>query len=296
MNLRWVIVIYNCNGKYLYEIIEDYKEAETPEEKDEIFNSFCSSIWSSNNHRRKYIKTIHFNVRKDLLETELGKVFDTWSSVEYTYYKSMTKEQNWCSLIRQKINNIYTRYFDKDVILGKSYMDLLKKPKELYYDWISETEMDANTVTIIIDNAIADSIKEKERLQREKMELSWDEYKKVVNEFLHKCFDNSKLIEDYEDKTSIPSMYDFFTEDHFYVKYFNRCLDGFTRNFEKKQSGIYRPSKRNIEHGYKIFRCNSCGKLARKTGKNQKYCTDCKMQIHKEQDRKYHQAKRNRLL
>ncbi|WP_300957842.1 hypothetical protein, partial [Phocaeicola sartorii] len=41
------------------------------------------------------------------------------------YYKSMTKDENWCPMIRQKINNIYTRYFDKEVILSKEYMDLL---------------------------------------------------------------------------------------------------------------------------------------------------------------------------
>ena len=273
MNLRWVIVIYNCNGKYLYEIIEDYKETEVQEEKNEIFNSFCSSIWSSDNHRRKYTKTIHFNVRKDLLETELGKVFDTWSSVEYTYYKSMTKEQNWSSLIRQKINNIYTRYFDKDVILGKPYMDLLKKPKALYYDWISGTEMDVDTVTEIIDDAIADSIKEKERLQREKMDLSWDGYKKVVNQFLHKCFDNSKLIEDYEDKTSVSSMYDFFTEDHFYVKYFNRCLDGEIRKWQKKYYGL--PQSTKVEYR----RCVECGCLIHIKSRKDfstKYCNKCK--------------------
>lgn len=75
------------------------------------------------------MKTIHFKVRKDLLNTELGQVFDTWSRIEYRYYKSMTKDENWCAIIRQKINNIYTRYFDKEVILNKEYMDLLKKPK-----------------------------------------------------------------------------------------------------------------------------------------------------------------------
>ena len=77
--------------------------------------------------------TIVFYVRKDLLQTELGQVFDMWSEIEYTYYKSMTKDENWCSIIRQKINNIYTRYFDKEVVLGREYMDLLKTPKRLYY-------------------------------------------------------------------------------------------------------------------------------------------------------------------
>ena len=124
-----MIHIYDCNETFLYEIIEDYKEAENNEVKDEIFNSFCSSIWASDNKRRTYMKTIHFKVRNDLLDTELGRVFDTWSGIEYRYYKSMTKDENWCAIIRQKINNIYTRYFDKEVILNKEYMDLLKKPK-----------------------------------------------------------------------------------------------------------------------------------------------------------------------
>ena len=102
-----MIHIYECEDLFLYEIIEDYKEAKTEEEKDDIFKSFCSSIWSSDNKRRIYKKSIKFNVRKDLLQTELGQVFDTWSDVEYTYYKSMTKDENWCSIIRQKINIIY---------------------------------------------------------------------------------------------------------------------------------------------------------------------------------------------
>ena len=74
-----MIHIYECDDSFLYEIIEDYKEAKTEEEKDNIFKSFCSSIWSSDNKRRIYKKSIKFNVRKDLLQTELGQVFDTWS-------------------------------------------------------------------------------------------------------------------------------------------------------------------------------------------------------------------------
>ena len=54
------------------------------------------------------------------------------------------------------------------------------------------------------------------------MTLSWNEYKKVVEGFLRRCFDNCKLIGEYEDKTQIVNNYDFITEDNFYVKYINR--------------------------------------------------------------------------
>ena len=280
-----MIHIYDCNETFLYEVIEDYKEAENNEVKDEIFNSFCSSLWASDNKRRTYIKTIHFKVRKDLLDTELGRVFDTWSGIEYRYYKSMTKDENWCAIIRQKINNIYTRYFDKEVILNKEYMDLLKKPKLMYFDWLSGTEMDANTVTDIIDNAIDESEKLKQRFQMEKMTLSWNEYKKVVEGFLRRCFDNCKLIEEYENKTQIINNYDFITEDNFYVKYINRSLNAYFQNYQKDYYSVKRG------HNNKYSRCKRCGGIIEKTGNKRLYCDDCRKQNDLERYKKYNKKR-----
>ena len=65
--------------KYLYEIIDEYKYANSEEEKLKIFNEFCSSIWSSENKRRVYNKTIKFKVRSDLLESEICHIFIAWS-------------------------------------------------------------------------------------------------------------------------------------------------------------------------------------------------------------------------
>lgn len=267
MNLRQVIHIYECKDLFLYEIIEDYKGAKTLEEKDEIFDSFCSAIWSSDNKRRIYKKNIKFDVRKDLLSTELGQVFDTWSSVEYMHYKSMTKNENWHSIIRQKINNIYTRYFDKEVILGKAYIDLLKTPKRLYYEWISGIDMNAEIVTEIIDDAIDNAEKVKERLKMEKISLSWNEYKKVIEQILRKSFDNCKLIEEYEDKTKMNTMLDFLTEDHFYVGYICRYLDKEIIPFQKKYYGVRQHKK--------YHRCKQCGAIIEKTGNKRLYCMQC---------------------
>lgn len=294
MNLRWVIHIYECDKNFLYEIIEDYKDAKTLEEKDEIFNSFCSSIWSSDNKRRIYTKSINFNVRKDLLNTDLGQVFDTWSNVEYKYYKSMTKDKNWCSIIRQKINNLYTRYFDKEIILGKAYMDLLKTPKRLYYEWISGIDMDAATVTEIIDDAIDNSIKEKSRLQMGKMDLSWNEYKEVIAGFLRRAFDNCKLIEEYEDKSKIITRLDFLTEDHFYVRYINRCIDGEIRKWQKRYYGL----PQNTINTYS--RCIDCNGLYEKKTNNQKRCIICQKKFNRKnrtlKQREYRVEKQKRAL
>lgn len=280
-----MIQIYDCNETFLYEIIEDYKDTDTQEERDEIFNSFCSSIWSSNNKRRTYTKAIKYNVKKDLLNTDLGQVFDMWSAVEYKYYKSMTKAENWCPIIRQKLNNIYTRYFDKEVILGKEYMDLIKTPKRLYYEWISGIDMNAETVTEIIDDAIDNAEKVKIKLQMQKMELSWNEYKKVAEKFLRRCFDNCQLIGEYEDKTKIPSRLDFLTEDHFYVGYICKSLDGEIRKWKKRTSGLPQSSRKGYIH------CKQCGVLIEKTNKydySSKYCRDCKKIRRKEINHNYY--------
>ena len=273
-----MIHIYECEDLFLYEIIEDYKEAKTEEEKDDIFKSFCSSIWSSDNKRRIYKKSIRFNVRKDLLQTELGQVFDVWSDIEYTYYKSMIKDENWHSIIRQKINNIYTRYFDKEVILNKEYMNLLKIPKKLYYQWISGIDMNAETVTELIDDAIDNARKTKSKLQQEKMSLSWNEYKKVIEEFLRRCFDNCKLIGEYEDKTKIITIFNFLTEDNFYVGYICRSLEGEILKWQKKYY--------NIRDHKKYSRCKQCGSMIEKTGNKRLYCDKCAKAKERERKRK----------
>lgn len=281
MSLRRQVNIDNTE-KYLYEIIDDYKHSESDEEKSDIFKSFCSSIWSSENKRRVYTKTIRFSVRKDLLETDIGQVFDVWSEVEYKGYKSMSKETDWCSLIRQKINNLYTRYFDKEVILKRDYMSLLNTPKRLYYQWLDGMEMDADELTTIIDDAIDDAEKLRVKYQKQKMELSWNDYKKVIEGFLQRCFDNCKLIEDFESKTKL-NMFDFMNEDNFYISYFCKSLEGEMIKWQKQYYGV-RDHK-------KYRRCIDCESLFELKAKNQHRCPECQAIFNRknktEKQRKY---------
>lgn len=271
--------------KYLYEIIDEYKNTDSEEEKNEIFKSFCSSIWASENKRRIYTKTIRYSVRKDLLDTDIGQVFDVWSEVEYKGYKSMSKETDWCSLIRQKINNLYTRYFDKEVILKSDYMNLLKTPKKLYYQWIDGIEMEADELTTIIDDALDDAEKLRIIYQKQKMELSWNDYKSVIEGFLQRCFDNCKLIEDYEDKSKI-NMYDFMNEDNFYVGYICKTLESYMQNYQKEFYGLKRGRNKSYKH------CKICGSLIENDAKNRQYCNTCKRNKELEKYQKYNQKRR----
>ena len=257
--------------KYLYEIIEDYKHANSAENKAEIFNDFCRSIWSCKNKRRVYTKTIKYKVRSDLLETEIGQIFNAYSEVEYTGYKSMTSDTDWCSLIRQKINNLYTRYFDEEVILNKEYMDLLKTPYNLYYRWTKGVETNVEELSDIIDDSMHRAAEVKSIYQKQKIKKSWDEYKEIIEEFLQKIFDNCKPIEDYEiDNLTDKYIYELASEDNSYIKYFCKSLESYMLNYQKEHYKL----KRGRNKQYK--RCKECGVLIEKAGRNTQYCAKCK--------------------
>ena len=251
---------------YLYEIIDDYKHSNSDKDKNDIFNSFCSSIWASNNKRRVYNKTINFTIRKDLLKTAVGQALNEWTEVEYKGYKSISEKTDWCSLIRQKINNLYTRYFDEEVILNRDYMCLLNTPKQLYYQWVNGKEIDSGELSAIIGEAMNTAEKLKVTYQKQKMKLSWKDYKKVIEGFLQKILNNCKLIEDYEDKQKI-NLYDFMNEDNFYIRYFCKYLENEMKQWQKKYYGIRNHKK------YK--RCKLCGDLIENTGNKRMYCIRC---------------------
>lgn len=284
-------------NKYLYEIIEGYKETTSSEEKDELFNEFCSALWQSKNKRRIYVKTIKFKVRDDLLNTNAGKIFDAWSIIEYNGYKAMSVDNNWYDLIRQKINNLYTRYFDVDIILNKQYMDLLKTPKNLYYRWTKGYDIDVDNLENIIDEAISNAQIIKESYQKQKMQLSWNEYKNLVEKLLRKIFDSCITINEYEKKHGILNyllLNEFSTEDNFYIKYICKSLDSHMRNYQKQ----YYEIKRGRNKKYK--RCKECGKLIEKTNNRTMYCKSCYKKINESDAvnrmRKYRKIKKEKCV
>ena len=121
----------------------------------------------------------------------------------------------------------------------------------------------------IIDNAMDDANNLKIKLQKEKMSLSWVKYKKIIEEFLRKAFDNCKLIEDFEDKTKLNNIYDFMTEDHFYVGYINKTLEGELMKYQKRYYGL----PQNSRKGY--IRCKLCGDMIVRTNNKKMYCEKC---------------------
>lgn len=270
----------NNEQLYLYEVIEDYIYGDD-EVKKEAYDYFCHCVWSSSNKRRTYTKSINYNVNKHKIDSDIGQVFNTWSSVEYKYYVSTTKDYNWASVIRQKINNLYTIYFDKNVITNKEYIDQLRVPQNLYYDWIKNgTEYTGNELTLIIDDAMAEAELLREKFANQKMDKNWNEFKKIIEEMLVDIFRTCSTIEDIEDDDVLVNYTDRL-EDNFYIRYFCKSLDKMMLKFQKKYY--------EVRDHQQLKRCEICGAMFeiknKKWDYSSKYCDKCKKEMERECNR-----------
>ena len=162
-------------------------------------------------------KYITFKVLSGLLDTDIGKIFNKYSSIEYTSYKSMSKQQDFVNLIRQKVNNLYTNHCDGRVCIRKEYMDLIKKPKQMYYRWKNGEDFDIATLPSQIEEIIQQSEVVKEKYAKQKMNIAWTEYKTLIAPYLKRMFNNYIPLEDFEDKTKLVINSEFWNEDNFAI-------------------------------------------------------------------------------
>ena len=114
------------------------------------------------------------------------------------------------------------------------------------------------------------------------MKLPWNDYKKNIEGFLRRIFDNCKLIEDYENENLTDKyIYNFATEDNFYIKYICKSLESYICNYQKEYYGLQRGQNKQYKH------CKECGKLIEKTNNRVMYCKDCAVKINREKTKEY---------
>lgn len=270
--------MYSVENKYLYEILDDYQCAVTDKERGSIFKSFCEYLWKIENHREIYLKYIKYHV-SDYCYKDYKDIFCLYSSVPYKAYRSTTDNINPWFLLRQKINNIYTNMCDGSVCTKRDYLELLHVPKKLYYRYIK------NKLTMKpdeLDSEINSSLEKAQLLfktySRQKMNIEWKEYKKLIENWLEKIFNNYICLDMFEDKSNIIMDINYWTEDNYVVKYIGKSLNGYMRNCQKDYYKL--PKKRK----QKFSRCE-CGNLFEKHNNKHKYCNACAKQRIKEYDK-----------
>lgn len=191
--------------------------------------------------------------------------------IPYLVARTSTTEKDGWSLLRQKVNNLYSRYCDADIITSREHRDAVFAIKSLYFAWRR------GEIFLTVDelkNKIAEAKQKAEVIRqtaaREKMRLSWEEYQFKVEEFLLRCMENYKPIAASGTFTVEVS---YWSEDNYCVRYLCRCLDGYMKNEYNVYTGNRVSKKR--------YKTCSCGRPFVVRGKNHKYCLVCKETKHK---------------
>ena len=260
---------------FLNEILDEYRDSDEVRKK-EILNNFLELLWKSKCKYKKYRKYSTYKVNEKALNyrQDLINLFNKFNKLEYTVCKSYYKNKlDSIDYIRIHINNIYGYLFDKDVYYAKEYYNLLFTPKKEYFKTINliknNCDFDINDVKNNIENAIKKAEEIKRKSINKKIKMKWSDYKKLVNSFIEKIFNNYMTIEEYEEKYGwdIRIDIDGWSEDNYIIKYFCKSLTGYFRNYIRELRGF--------KYNDKIIHCIQCGVLIKQTSNRRKYCSSC---------------------
>lgn len=262
--------------------MEEYKIVDN---KQEILNSFLLQLWKSKYTFKKYKKYYKFKVYNDLLDNrqDLIDLFNKYNSVEYTICKSFYKKRlDSIDYIRIHINNMYGALFDKEVYYKNQYYKLLLTPKREYFRLVKIKRSVGNLDEINFDdieNTINDAFREAEIIKQKsinrKNNMVFKDYKKLINIYVEKIFNNYISAEEYERKHGweLNISVDGWSEDNYVIKYFNKSLTGYIKTYINKMN--------NKNRYKKYIECSNCGILFSPTNNINKYCNSCAKEIEK---------------
>lgn len=256
-------------------------------------------IWSSEYKLKKKYSFIEFEPLIEELgdSKELFDIFQKYSKIKMVNVKSSYKDKNMTpyDFIKIHLNNTYAYTCVKDCYLSKEYYKKLYYAKNMYFETkenIDKNGIDFINVESIIKN-IEDNYKESDRIKlfsnNKKMDLNFNQFKEIANDYIDKIALNFKPIDLYEED-EYGDNFDFetgFSDDNYAVSYINKSITGYFRNKYKKNMGVTTDGKVNLSE------CTNCGKYYIKKSNRSKYCAKCSKEIKLQNDREIQRKRYN---
>jgi hypothetical protein len=270
------------------ELLDEYKETDE-QQKELLVNEFINRLWNSNYTYKTYKKYYTYIVKDDLLHNrmDLIELFNKYNMIEFAVCRSFyDKKLTPFDYIRIHINNMFGYLTDQNVYLSKQYYQLLLIPKHEYFSTINKLKtgelVDCAEIKNNITSALSEAEKEKEQSINKKLNISWKEYKKLIELYIRRLFNNYIPMEEYESKYGweMHVNVDGWSEDNYIVKYFSKSLTGYLRNYVRDSLITKkRCSKCNKEVSNKNKFCHTCSEINRKEKRilyNKKYYSKIK--------------------
>lgn len=181
----------------LSELLEDYKDTNDIDQKNQLIAEFINMLWSSTYVFKKMKKQYTYKVNEELLKdrNDLLELFQKHKQIDITYCKSYySKKLNSIDYIRIHINNMFGYLVDKNVYLPKEYYQLLLTPKKEYYETIKKIKngesVDCNEIRNRIETSLVEAEQIKQLAVTNKIDLKWKDYKKLINTYIERLFNN----------------------------------------------------------------------------------------------------------
>lgn len=250
----------------LNELLEDYQEFN----EDEAYDEFVKLLWESKYGCRTYKKSYAFKLQPEKLNNneELIELFSKYENVELRHAISYYKDNpTSIDMIRIHVNNMYMYLTDKDVYLSKEYVNAKISPKKLYFKVIERIKNgeDIDVSTIRNELIRLDKLTEEllERDTSKKIELSFKDYKEMINGYILRIFNNYKPPHEYEEEFGweLNITHDAWHEDNYIIKYMCKSLTGYMMHYVRDNN-----KKEKI-----CVKCNSLLSQLNRSG----YCKSC---------------------
>ena len=249
----------------LTNIFNLYKNS-NDEDKQEVHKKLMNILWNKSKKYIIYDKKIKFNINKVALnDNVLEDILRPYSQVSFKIAKSKrNNNMNGIDYIKVIINNMYGKYCDKNVYLNKDYYTCFYVPKHIYYTVLSGEEYNIEDIKQQL-NENEQNIKSKyDESQLKKIDLSWEEYRGLIDNWMLNILNNYKSIDEYkQDNDWYVLDKETWEEDNYLIKYIKKSLYGYMRNYIKD---LKKP---------KFKFCKTCGVLINESKPRQKYCDIC---------------------
>jgi len=267
---------------FLNQMMEDYKISNN---KRSIINTFIDRLWDSEYVFKKYKKQYKYEVMGELLDNreDLIELFNKYNVIEYTVCRSFYKKKlESIDYIRVRLNNMFGFLFDKDVYYNRKYYNLLLTPKKEYFRLVNIKKEIGNIDDVKYEdvyNNIENAFNEAELIKLESIDkkhnVSFSNYKKLINTYIERIFNNYVSIEEYEKdhEWKLNISVDGWSEDNYVIKYFCKSLTGYIKMYIRDV----------LNKSNKFKECDICKILFKPTTSSNKYCQICAKDVLKKQ-------------
>ena len=261
---------------YLKFVFDAYYESDDEKEKKKFKKGFYKILWESLPYK-KIDRSFRYKVIDDKIEdAELRELFKEHSIFKYKRLKSRYNINKLCKedLIRARINSNYGKYCDKEVYLGKDYYKYMGHIRNIYFNYINGEYESPEQAKQELTDTYNKAIQLKEEAESNKLNITWEEYQKFIEQCLDRIFENYVPFEE-NDEWEDSEHWDW-DEDNAVLRYVNVSLNGYLKN-------LIRDSKKPKEKF-----CKECG-VEIDVKSSAKYCKECAIIIKKEKHRLHQQ-------